>query len=66
MIKELCCCYRHAGGGDSVAVGNALLRTQNCTGTVSVQNKQYCATEVKRLNKAATVIQVCISGHHAL
>ena len=54
------CCYRRAGGGDCVAVTNATLhRTQNCVGAVSMHSRKYSTTDLKRLNKAATAIQVC-------
>jgi len=58
IVSELCCHCRHGGAGDSIAVGNSLYRTQTHTDAVSVQSKKYHAADLRRFNKAATVIQV--------
>jgi len=58
QLIKLCYCYRHLGGGDSVAVGNVFHRIQNHNGEVLLRNKQDHASDLRRLNKAAVVIQV--------
>ena len=65
-VNELCCHCRHLAGGDSVAVENEVHRIQNYNGKVSVQNRHYHTTDLRRLNKAAIVIQVSISSQHLL
>ena len=65
-VNELCCHCRHLAGGDSVAVENEVHRIQNYNGKVSLPNRQHHATDLRRLNKAAIVIQVRISSQHFL
>jgi len=66
QLMNLCYCYRHLGGGDSIAVGNAFHQIKNYESEVSLQTKQNRTADLRRMNKAAIVIQVFMSSHHLL
>ena len=58
--------HRHLGGGDSVVTEKTFHQIQNYSGNVSVKSKLCHTADLRRLNKAVVVIQVCISSLHLL